>query len=75
MKLKMNRLITLLTVLVLFAVANEVESRLRPMAEAQFAKWVSIFTPSQSEPAVQSNNPYLQKVSVVTKIASVVSDS
>ena len=64
MKPKLNKLITLLLLLGMFAFVTEAEQRVTAAVQKELSKWVSLL-PVKEQPKVDSINPYAHNVSLL----------
>jgi len=74
MKPRLNKLITLLLLLGTFAFLMEAEERVSAMAKEELSKWASLLPRSESEPHVESINPYAHSVSIREVILATLQD-
>lgn len=70
MQPKLNKLITLLLLLGTFAFLMEAEERVTSIAKKELSKWASLLPESNSEPQVQTLNPYAHSISIRDVILS-----
>ena len=70
MKPKLNKLITLLLLLGTFAFLMEAEERVTSIAKQELSKWASLLPETETQPQVETLNPYAQSVSIREVILS-----